>query len=85
MYDCNMNVPAELKQALDAADGSPIEIVDGQRHYVVIQAELYERLKRALDLGESTEEERKYLLQQWGKSSGWEDPGDAVFDSLEPQ
>jgi hypothetical protein len=80
-----MNVPAELKQALDAAAGAPVEIVDGNRHYVVIQAELYEQLKRVLDLGESTDEERKFLLQQWGKSSGWEEPGDAVFDSLEPQ
>lgn len=79
-----MIVPAELKQALDAAHGGPIEIVDGKDRYVLIRAEIYERLKSVLDLSEPGPEERKGLMQAWGKRAGWEEPGDAAFDDLKP-
>ena len=80
-----MNMPGELKKAIDAAAGAPVEIVDGERHYVVISAETYERLAGALDIGELSDDDRTLLLRQWGKASGWDDPADDVFDSLEPQ
>jgi hypothetical protein len=78
-------MPSELRQAVEAAHGAPVEIVDGDRHYVLIQADVYERLIGALDFGELSEKERALLLEQWGKSSGWEEPADDVFDSLRPQ
>jgi hypothetical protein len=80
-----MNMPSELRQAVEAAHGGPVEIVDGDRHYVLIQAEVYERLMGVFGVGELSQQERAFLLQQWGKSSGWEDPADDVFDSLKPQ
>ena len=52
-----MNMPSELRQAVEAAHGAPVEIVDGDRHYVLIQADIYERLVGALDLGELSEQE----------------------------
>jgi len=78
-----MNLPSELKEAV--AEGLPVELTDGPDRYMVIRAEMYERLIGVLDMSEYTAEEKKFLLQQWGKSSGWEDPADSVFDSLEPK
>ena len=42
-----MNMPSDIKKALDAAHGAPVDLVDGDRRYVVISAEAYERLKEA--------------------------------------
>jgi hypothetical protein len=78
-----MNLPSELKEAV--AQGLPVELTDGTDRYMVIRAEMYDRLIGVLDLSEHTDEEKKFLLQQWGKPSGWEDPSDNVFDSLQPK
>ena len=78
-----MNLPSELKEAV--AHGLPVELTDGPNRYLVIRAEMYERLLGVLDLSEHTSEEKQFLLQQWGEASGWEEPSDSVFDSLEPK
>lgn len=78
-----MNVPPEFKAAI--AQGLPVELTDGEDRYLIIRAEVYDRLIGLLDLSEHSEEEKKFLLQQWGKTSGWENPSDSVFDSLEPK
>lgn len=82
-YDSTMNMPPEFKAAVSR--GLPVELVDGKDRYLIIRAEMYDRLVGLLDLSDHSEEEKKLLLQQWGKSSGWEDPSDSVFDSLEPK
>ena len=38
-------MPSELKQAIEAAHGGPVEIVDGDQHYVIISADDYQRLE----------------------------------------
>lgn len=65
----------ELRQAIEASSG-PLELVDRQtnEHFVVIRAEVYERLKSVLDLSEPAEAERLALLQHMGRAAGWEDP-----------
>lgn len=40
-----MNVPTDIKNAIAAAHGAPIDLVDGEKHYVIIPADVYERLK----------------------------------------
>jgi hypothetical protein len=62
-----------------------VGLTDGPNRYMIIRAEMYERLIGVLDMSEYTDEEKAFLLQQWAKSSGWEDPADSVFDSLEPK
>ncbi len=76
----------EQRQALEATHGTPIEIVDARSNerFVLIRAEMYERLKSVLDFGEPTEAEKKAQLQVWGKRAGWEDPKASVFDELKP-
>ena len=80
-----MNMPSELKQAIEAAHGGPVEIVDGEQHYVVIRAEVYERLKDLFDAGPLSEEERAGLLREAGKRAGWDDPAMDVYNDLDPR
>jgi hypothetical protein len=79
-----MNMPSELKQAVVQAEGRPVEVVDGADRYILIKAEMYERLMGVLDLSEPGPEEKMALLQAWGKRAGWEEPEAAVFDDLKP-
>jgi hypothetical protein len=78
-----MNMPSELKKAV--AQGLPVELTDGGERYMVIRAELYERLMATLDFGELSETERKARLQAMGRAAGWEDAAASAFDELEPQ
>ena len=54
-----MNMPSELKLAVAKAQGQPVEVVDGAERYVLIRAEMFERLKAVLDLSEPGPQERK--------------------------
>ncbi|MBX9791153.1 MAG: hypothetical protein K2Y37_19715 [Pirellulales bacterium] len=70
-----MDMPVELQAALSAAAGSPLEIVHPQtnEHFVVIRAAVYERIKSLLDFDEPTADEQSALIQEIGRSAGWED------------
>ena len=78
-------LPQELRSAI--AQGTPVVMVDSRTNeqYVVIRAEMFERLKTALDFSEPGENEHKALLQHWGKQAGWEEPDAGVFDDIEPK
>lgn len=80
------HITREQREALEASHGIPVEVFDAERNqrYYLLPAALFESLKSTLDLNESTADQRTSLLQAWGKSSGWEEPGDSVFDDLEP-
>jgi len=69
-------ITPELRAAIQAADDAPLVIVDSQtkQHYVLLKAEVYERLKRILDLSEITDQEETAIIQELGRSAGWEDP-----------
>ena len=56
-----MNMPSELKAAIEAAHGGPLEIVDGDQRYVLVRAELYQKLQAVMDDGP------KFALQEMGR------------------
>lgn len=68
-------ITPQQRQAINATSG-PVELFDPEtnQQFVLIRAEMYERLKSALDLSEPTEAERLGLLQHMGRAAGWEDP-----------
>jgi hypothetical protein len=80
-------ITPEQRQVVRAADDIPVEMVDPdtKQHYVLLKAEFYERIKKLIDFGDLTEEEKMADLQAWGKRAGWEDPEASVFDDLKPQ
>lgn len=80
-----MNMPSEFKAAIEAAHGGPVEIVDGGNRYVIIRAELYERIKDLFDDGPLTPEEQQGLLREAGKRAGWDDPAMDIYNDLDPR
>jgi len=80
-----MHMPAEIKQAIDAAHGGPIQLSDGEQQYVILRAEVYDRLKELLDLDALTETERLGLLREAGQRAGWDDPDMDIYNDLAPR
>lgn len=76
-----MDMPSELKQAIQAAQGGPVEIVDGDQHYVIISAEVYKKLAAQTEMDEGT----KFALREMGRRAGWDDPSMDVYDALDPR
>lgn len=70
-----MDMPVELQAAVNAADGTPLEIVNPRtnEHFVLIRADFYERIKSLLEYDEPTADEQTSLIQEIAKSAGWED------------
>jgi hypothetical protein len=69
-------ITPDLQKVLNESHGAPVQLVDPASHqqYVILRAEFFERIKNLLDFSEPTAEESTSLLQQMGKSAGWEDP-----------
>lgn len=80
-----MHMPAEIKQAIDAAHGGPIELSDGEQQYVILRAEVYDRLKELLDIDVLTESEKLGLLREAGRRAGWDDPDMDIYNDLDPR
>jgi hypothetical protein len=53
--------------------------------YMVIRAELYERLKPLFEDDPPSEQERLAQLQEFGRRAGWEDPAMNLYEDLRPQ
>ena len=70
------------------ADGKPrfLRAIDPEtkQEYVLVRAELYERLKALLyDDGDWTPEEQLSLLAASGKRAGWDDPAMDIYDNYD--
>lgn len=74
-------ITPEQRQAVEANSGAPIEVVDSQtdKHYVLLQAEAYEKLRAAMDEG------TRFALREMGRRAGWDDPSMDVYDQLDPR
>jgi hypothetical protein len=78
-----MNMPSEFKAAIEAAHGDPVEIVDGDRHYVLIDAEVYQKMADLVD-----QEDVKSMYQYIGRvfgPDGWDDPAMDIYNDLDPR
>lgn len=53
--------------------------------FVLIRAEVYERFKAMFEDDPVTEQERRYMLEQFGRRAGWDDPEMDVYDELDPR
>jgi hypothetical protein len=77
---------ADLCKALQQAGDQPLEVVDPQtnRRYVLLRADIYERLHLLLEKGPLSKEEQRFLLHEAGKRAGWDDPEMDVYNDLAP-
>ncbi len=76
----------ELGRELKEAGGNVLDVSDpdsGQR-YVIVKADIYERLKQLLyDDKDLTPDEQLRLLADSGRRAGWDDPAMDVYDSYD--
>ena len=73
-------------QELRQSSGSEVRVSDPQtrKEYVLVSAEVYDRLKKLLvDDGDWTPEEQLRLLADSGKRAGWDDPEMDVYDNYD--
>jgi hypothetical protein len=76
-------MPPEIVEAIEAAAGQPVRLTNPKNNtdYVVIQAEVFERLRPLLyDDGVWTSQEKLALLQEFGRRAGWDDPELDVYE-----
>jgi hypothetical protein len=74
----------QQQKVLDTAE-SPPRVLDPRtsQGYVLVTAELYERLKDLLDPGPLTEDERRTILQGVWRRANWDDPRMDDYDALD--
>ena len=84
-------MPIQLtnEQWADVQQGQerPVRVSDPSRNanFVLLRADVYERLKSLFEDEPVTEQERRFHLQQFGKRAGWDDPAVDIYDDLDPR
>lgn len=77
----------DLRQEIERANGTPARLIDPDTstEYVVIRADVYERLKPFLEDEPLTEAEELGLLREMGRTAGWDEPEMDVYNDLDPR
>jgi hypothetical protein len=81
-----LELTEQQRRELRESNGREIRVCDPDSHkeYVLLNAEVYERLKHLLyDDSEWTPEEQLQVLAESGKRAGWDDPEMAVYDNYD--
>ena len=80
-------LPGDLRKAVEEAGDQPVQIIDPQtnRRYVLLRADVYERLHLLLGSGPLSKDEQQWLLREAGRRAGWDDPEMDVYDDLAPR
>lgn len=67
--------------------GSPVRVSDpsDSEAFVLLRADVYERLRGLFEEVPVSDQERKYQLQQFGRRAGWDDPEMDIYDDLDPR
>ncbi len=77
----------EMRKALEEAGERPLEIIDPgtQQRYVLLKADVFDRIHLLLQGGPLSKEEQRFLLEQAGRRAGWDDPEMDIYNDLAPQ
>lgn len=70
----------ELRQAIEQEGYARIEDATTNTAYVIVKAEVFERIQTLVRDELLTTEEQDYLLHEFGKRAGWDDPAMSVYD-----
>lgn len=73
--------------AVKAESQAPVRVSDPPCTvaYVLVEAEIYERLRTLFEEAPVTESGREYHLQQFGRRAGWDDPAMNIYEDLDPR
>lgn len=82
-----MSVPLtdSLQQALDERPGEPLWLVDPrtQTAYVLLRADLYDRVQDLVEEADLSPEEKLILLAESGRRAGWDAPEMDDYDNYD--
>jgi hypothetical protein len=79
-------ITPELRQEIEKSGDQPVRLSDPETHaeYVVLKAEVYERLQSLL-AGPLSIDEQRAVLRHAGERAGWDDPAMDVYNDLDPR
>ena len=74
----------EMRKAVEEAGDQPLEMFDPETHerYMLVKADVFDRLRMLLQAGGLSKEEQLFLLEQAGRRAGWDDPEMDIYDDL---
>ena len=77
---------SELRKAIEEAGDQPVQVVDPEtnRRYVLLRADIYERLHLVFEQGPLSKEEQR-VLPRGRQACGWDDPEMDVYNDLAPR
>lgn len=77
----------EQRRALASRAGEPVRVMDPQTNtaYVLLREDRYQELASQGGPAPRGEAERLFLLREFGRRAGWEDPAMDVYDDLDPR
>lgn len=77
-------IPTEIRQAIAQAGEAPVELTDPETNatYVIIRAELYERMRALCD--EFDIRELYPMMNEVAAREGWDDPAMDVYNDYQP-
>lgn len=66
---------------------SPARVSDPsqQANFVLVPADIYEKVKALFEQVQAGEQGRRFQLQQFGRRAGWDDPAMDVYEDLDPR
>ena len=83
----SVTLPAELRQALAAHPGEPVELIDeaSQARYVVLPGEQFDRIKALLTSDEFDIRESYAAQSAALAAAGWDDPELDIYNDYDAQ
>jgi hypothetical protein len=72
---------------IQSATEGPVVVSDPSQstRFVLMPAEVYERLRPLFEVDPVADKERMFHLQEFGRRAGWDDPAMDVYDDLDPR
>ncbi len=78
-------MPKELHDAVCSQE-EPVRLTDPETEYVVVRADLFDRLKGFVFTDEPlSADEQQALLVRAGLRGGWDDPAIDIYNDLDPR
>src|SRR5262245_5080666 len=78
-FDWIRDIAPDIPDAPRAADPRSGKV------YAVIPMRVYDRFMPMFEEDPPGPKEREYLLREWGRRAGWDDPEMDVYDELDPR
>jgi hypothetical protein len=72
----------EQRRELDSQEPARALDPETNAEYVLVESEVYDRLKPLFELDPPSREERREQLRRFGQRAGWDDPEMDVYNDL---